>query len=189
MILGHSGVGKSTIINRFMTGEYNENVKVSLSLSVETKTLDIKGNSVKFSIWDTAGNDIFKSIIRAVYIETSVVFLVYNINNRYSFEKVNFWLNEARNTLKNDCLYVLIGNKKDLPREINSEEAIDFMSKNKIDLFFEISAKTGEAFNESFMNVLEKFSKQTENIRSMKKDVTEDIRLDNRNGYCNFCNT
>ena len=196
-MLGDSGVGKSSIIDRLINGKFDENLGVSMSIDMKKKELEIDNYSILLQLWDTAGNESFKSIIRSVYLETSIAFIVYDVTKANSFEKVQFWLEEARHSLREDCLYILIANKIDLGNVITEEEGLDFMKKNNIDLFYEISTKTGENFDNTFKQIVSRFAKDTIDSRNIKesikllKESNRDLNQkidDTESGY-SYCST
>ena len=125
-----------------------------------------------------------------VYRDTSIVFIVYDVNNPSSLENVDFWLNEARNKLRDDCLYVLIANKIDLGCAIKKEEGLEFMKKNNFDFFYEISTKTGKNFDRTFKQIISKFGKETVESRKIKESI-KNLKKSNQSinethgyGYC-----
>ena len=188
MILGDTAVGKTSIIRRFITGTFPKERKVSLAIKLEERIVNDEGNSLQIQMWDTAGQDIFKSIIKCVLMETVCVFLIYSINDKKSFAKVKFWLKEARHVLREDCIFVLIGNKSDLPRDVSFEKGFKFMQKNQLDLFFELSAKTGENFDESFLQVVQQLGRKVNTSRSYQESIEKNQKLDETHNYCGCLN-
>ena len=176
MVLGDSGVGKSSIIHRLVTGQFDENLGVSTSIDMKKARIDIENNSIILQLWDTTGNETFKSIIRSVYLETSIVFLVFDVSKANSLGKLDFWLREARNTLQEDCVYVLIANKIDLSNAVSKEQGLEFMARNNLDMYYEISTKTGKNFDDTFKKIVMKFAKETMDARKLK----ESLRLQNQ---------
>ena len=93
-----------------------------------------------------AGQESFRSIVKSFYRNAAGAFLVYDITNIESFNKLEFWIKEMKENAKQNMVLILVGNKNDKEneRKISKEEGINFMKKNGISLFFETSAKTGE---------------------------------------------
>ena len=153
--VGEASVGKSCLVNRFTTGRFTELYDITIGVDFATKTIstDYKGNKkkVKIQIWDTAGQESFRSITRSYYRNSAVVLLVFDVSNRDSFAKINRWLNEVRNmnTHCNPKVY-LVGNKSDIPnREVLKVVAEEYATENGL-LYHETSAKTGEGVKELF---------------------------------------
>ena len=120
------------------------------------KNIVINNRVVRIQIWDTAGQEAFRSITRTYYKSSTCAFIVYDITDKKSFENVITWLNECRDMCYKDILICLIGNKSDLEgkRVISYEEGKNFADENNL-LFFETSAKNvsnlKECFNESLL--------------------------------------
>lgn len=85
--------------------------------------------------------------MRVFFVGVVAVFLTYSINSRESFDNLDVWLQEARDKANEDAIVILVGNKCDLERNVAYEEGIEYMKKNKLDVFFETSAKNGENVN------------------------------------------
>ena len=128
-----------------------------LTIGVEfgTKTVQIKGQSVKLQIWDTAGSEKFRSITRSYYRGASGALLVYDISRKESFEKVSIWLDECRKYSNPNTTIMLIGNKCDLPeRQVSKEEGEAFAKANGL-LFLETSARDATNIDNAFMQTAE----------------------------------
>ena len=192
MILGECGVGKTSIANRLMTGKFDKSVSVSLSIETKSKNFLVNDVSIDLQLWDTSGNNDFKSIIRSAYRDATIVLLVFDVQRRETFEKIEFWLDESKNTLSDNCLYILIANKIDLASTVANEECLQFIQKHQMDYFYEISTKTGENFEKSFQDILTKFaSKEVVKMnvhQSIKKLKTNQPLPKNKN-TCGYCST
>ena len=125
VILGESGVGKSNIINRYNGGEFNPNSLPNNSSFFMSKNLIFGEKIYRINLWDTAGQEKYHSLTKIFLKETKIVFLVYAINDKLSFEKLDFWYKIVKESCE-DAILAIIGNKKDLYEEeqINEEEAI-----------------------------------------------------------------
>jgi small GTP-binding protein len=112
----------------------------------------IEEKLVKLQIWDTAGQESFRSITRIFYRGAHVVFLTYDITREETFNNLIEWLKEVRQHGNSDILIYLIGNRSDLEdeREVPREKAVTFCRQYGIEKFFETSAKTGECVEEVF---------------------------------------
>jgi Ras-related protein Rab-2A len=125
------------------------------------KYVPIKNYNIRIEIWDTAGQEAFRSITRTYYKSSTCALIVYDITDKKTFENVATWLNECRDMCYKDILICLIGNKCDLEgkRAVSYEEGKNFAEENNL-LFFETSAKDGtniqECFNESATILVDK---------------------------------
>jgi len=153
IIVGNSAVGKSCLLLRFDEDRFQPIHDVTVGVTFSIKMVQIEGQDVKVQIWDTAGQEIFRSITRSYYRDSACAIIVYDITDRNSFEKVEDWIRDVRNLAPPDCILVLFGNKVDLEgnRAIQKSQGQDLADRHGL-LFFETSAATGQnvaqAFNE-----------------------------------------
>ena len=152
LTLGDTSVGKSSIVLRFSDNDFNDNQFATIGIDFKTKYIKMGDSSVKVLIWDTAGQEKFQNIAKQYYKGANGVLLIYDVGNRKSFERVDFWLKELKENNRIDELYVcLVGNKIDLgnKRVISTEEGEKYAKENNIQ-FLEVSAKSGEYVYELF---------------------------------------
>lgn len=152
IIIGNPSVGKSCILNQFLNNAFSEEYEITVGVEFGAKTIEVDGgDKVKLQIWDTAGQESFKSITRAYYRAAAVALIVYDITARDSFEAISNWLEECRVNGNSEMTLVLVGNKTDLAsqRQVSFSEGESFAAKNNM-LFFEVSAKTDVKIHELF---------------------------------------
>ena len=152
LTLGDTMVGKSSIVLRFSDDKFDENQFATIGIDFKTKYIKVKDASVKVLIWDTAGQEKFRNIAKQYYKGANGVLLIYDVCNRKSFERIEYWISELKENNKIDELYtILVGNKIDLPerRVISREEGEKYASDNNIN-YSEVSAKTGEGILDLF---------------------------------------
>ena len=115
------------------------------------KNVTIDDRNIRIQIWDTAGQEAFRSITRSYYKSSTCAFIVYDISERKTFDNVITWVKECKDMCYKDILIVLIGNKSDLEgkRGVSYDEGEKFANDNNL-LFFETSAKDGTNINEAF---------------------------------------
>uniref|UniRef100_A0AB39JEI8 Ras-Related Protein Rabd2A-Like n=1 Tax=Florenciella sp. virus SA2 TaxID=3240092 RepID=A0AB39JEI8_9VIRU len=141
IILGDSGVGKSTLVYKFHNNIYNENVDSTVGISFGSKQLIIDDKIIKIQIWDTAGQERFRSIVRTYYRNVAGCIITYDITNINSFNSCLYWLNEI--TKENRFVKILLlGTKldKDDKREVPYKLASKFAEEHNIP-FYEITSK------------------------------------------------
>ena len=145
IFIGDSGVGKSCLTSKAVKNEYEEYYQATVGFEFLTFNMKVNQTVIKLQIWDTCGQEIYKSLISNFYRNSSLAILVYSIDNKESFEHVENWLNELKAQASPDVRIFLVGNKADLEdkRQISKEEALKYKNEQTLDLFMESSAKTG----------------------------------------------
>ena len=148
IVIGDSSVGKSNILSKFKDDKFDEKSQPSIGVQFIAKNIVIENTTFRLQIWDTAGQECFRSMTKIYYKNSSCAFLVYDITEKESFNNIDLWLNECKKVAPETILLVLIGNKCDLKenREVSYEDGLKFSKKNKM-LFFETSAKYGDMIN------------------------------------------
>ena len=141
VIIGDSGVGKSNLMTRYTSDEFNQDSPSTIGVEFMTKADKINGRDCKVQIWDTAGQERFKAISRSIYHGAKGAMLVYDITNQTSFDAIPGWLQELRVHVHTTCSIFLIGNKCDLEhlRVVKREAADKFARENGLS-FLETSA-------------------------------------------------
>ena len=155
IFLGDQGVGKSSILNRFSEDKFEQEYQATIGLDFESKNITIKGVNIRLLLYDTAGQEKFKSLIPMYIRDANIIIIVYDIANKDSFINTNHWIKETKDLKRDDAIFVLIGNKIDLNdnREISFEEGEKF-AKEKNFLFYEVSARSGEGIQILFNNYI-----------------------------------
>ena len=154
ILIGDSNVGKTSLINRFMGFEFQENYACTINADFKIKTLSIdQSTGAELTVWDTCGQEKFRSLTRQYFKDAHGILLVYDVSNENSFKGLNLWLNEIRNNTKNAVSIVLVGNKIDIfDRKISQKEGNDYALKNKL-LYVETSSKEGINIDSPFENL------------------------------------
>lgn len=151
IIIGDEAVGKTCLLLQFTDKRYRTTHQVTVGVEFGSRIIDIAGKMVKMQIWDTAGQDRFRSIVRSYYRGAAGALLVYDTTRRESFEHVSQWLYEARQNADPDLVVTLVGNKNDKvhERQVSYEEGQAFAEQNGLH-FLETSAVTGHNVDEAF---------------------------------------
>lgn len=155
VLIGDVAVGKSSIIKRFVHNEFNKAYLCTVGTELSRKSLFIgKNKKANLFIWDTCGQERFRTVTRQYYRDTQAILLVFDLTNEKTFNDLNSWLEEAINYINNtNCLFFLLGNKSDKKDSIvvNNDEIKNFIRKNrKIKKYFEVSALDGHNIDLSF---------------------------------------
>ena len=183
ILIGSSGVGKSSILQRYIQKTFNDSYTSTIGVDFFMKTINIGEKSIKLQLWDTAGTEKFRSITTGYYRGADAAFVVFDLSSKSSFKTIDEWIDNYYKYKNPDSEknVVLIGNKVDLvdKREITQEEVEDYVKMNNI-LYFETSAKEGKNIDECFNYIAEKLLKQSENKNNelyKKKDVIKNNSL------------
>ena len=145
IVIGDSGVGKSCLTNNAVKNIFDESYNATVGFEFFTFNVKMNNKVIKLQIWDTCGQELYRSLITNFYRNSSLAIMVYAINSRESFENIEMWLRELRTHSNPDAKVFLIGNKIDLEseRKVSKEEGEKFCKDNKLNGFMESSAKTG----------------------------------------------
>ena len=146
IVIGDSGVGKSCLTTQAVRNNFEEFYQATVGFEFLTFNMRINNNVVKLQIWDTCGQEVYKSLISNFYRNSSLALILYAINNKESFQHAETWLNDLKNQSNPNVRVFLVGNKSDLEdqRVISKEDGENFKKEKNLDKFIETSAKTGE---------------------------------------------
>nr|CAD7603611.1 unnamed protein product [Timema genevievae] len=148
-----SGVGKSCLLLQFTDKRFQPVHDLTIGVEFGARMITIDGKQIKLQIWDTAGQEAFRSITRSYYRGAAGALLVYDITRRETFNHLTTWLEDARQHSNSNMVIMLIGNKSDLEarREVKKEEGEAFAREHGL-IFMETSAKTAANVEEAFIN-------------------------------------
>ena len=191
--LGYEGVGKTNLINGIIGLEFLDKCESTISCNFVTKKMKIKNKDYQVNFWDTCGMEKFKPVTKLFIKNSKIIILVFDITNRKSFDELEYWINTVKETLSNDCVIGIIGNKIDLfeYEKVSEEEAKSF-AKSKGYYYTRLSAKEYPKDINNFIDLLideyfKNIPEEEDNIRFVKlnplKDV-EDKYNTRRHGCC-----
>ncbi|KAH8367028.1 hypothetical protein KR200_011471 [Drosophila serrata] len=154
VLLGESAVGKSSLVLRFVKGQFHEYQESTIGAAFLTQTICIEDTVVKFEIWDTAGQERYHSLAPMYYRGAQAAIVVYDIQNQDSFQRAKTWVKELHKQASPNIVIALAGNKADLSniRVVEFDEAKQYAEENGL-LFMETSAKTGMNVNDIFLAI------------------------------------
>ena len=183
IVIGDAGVGKRCLTNRAAKEKFISDYSPTVGFEFLTFSTNIDNKIVKLQIWDTCGQEVYRSLITNFYRNASLAMMVYSIDSRESFIHINQWLKEVRIQSHPDVKIILIGNKADLENEraVTYEEAKRFKEENQILYFEETSAKTGLNSKEVFeaaARILYDEHKKYKN-RAKNDGINKEIQRDN----------
>ena len=183
VLLGEAGVGKTSLLTRFVSGTFSQLVMSSTGSSFVTKNIELEDNSkVKFQIWDTAGQEKYRSLAKIFYQSAAVAILVYDITTQTSFKGLKeYWAKEIKNNSPEDIILVVVANKSDdyLEQMVSMQEGKD-LARELNAIFQSTSAKLGSGVNELFTLIAEKFIDPTKSISESFMSKEEIIENKNK---------
>ena len=168
IMLGDVAVGKTSIVTRFVDNEFKSTYHCTVGVEYKVKSLKLDPyTNVNLKIWDTCGEEKYRTITRQYYRDTNGVVLVFDLTNKNSFDKLSVWLNDIKEYGSNDTCIILVGNKSDVQdRKLSLFEEGKKLAMNYKMPYIEVSAKTGTNVLAMFENITKKM---IDNI-STKKD-------------------
>jgi len=175
ILVGMSGTGKTNIINAMTNQPFDSNKISTLTSTFIEKVIEINKKQYRIELWDTAGQEKYKSLTKIFLKDSKIVIFVYDITTQESFEEVNYWVTTVKEILGESPVYGLVGNKKDLYMK---EEIDEDTGRNKADeigaLFKLTSAKTERgAINDYLVELLEEYLRRNgENIKVQPRRQT-----------------
>lgn len=195
--IGDSGCGKSSLTIRLCEGRFSPHHDVTIGVEFGSRIVpvgpphtqppssgdglpdpprDMPQKHMKLSLWDTAGQETYKSVTRSYFRGASGALLVFDLSRKQTFQHVTDWLNDLRQIAEPDIVVILVGNKADLTRqeknerEVTREEAEEWAKRNNVMEYVETSAKSGENVEKAFMRVAERIH---QNIQAGKYDLND----------------
>ena len=153
IIIGDSGVGKSCILKRAVQNTFEGDYHPTIGFEFLLMHFQINDIKIKLQIWDTCGEEKYKSLVQGFYKNTSLALVVYDINEKKSFYSLESWKKNIKDHASEDIPIFLVGNKIDLERKVTTNEAQEYANFNGIPYFSECSAKTGQNVKEIFFEI------------------------------------
>jgi Ras-related protein Rab-1A len=151
LVIGDSGTGKSSIMMRFTDDIFDYSYISTIGVDFKIKTMDFQDKTIKFQIWDTAGQDRFRTLTSSYYRGSNAILICYDISDINTFNNIDKWLEEVKRYSTGNPLLILCGTKIDLEekRAVSKEEATEYAKTNNMYLF-ESSSKNNSNITEIF---------------------------------------
>lgn len=157
IVVGDSGVGKSSVLLRYLENNFVPTHETTIGVEFGIKIIDLDSKKIKLQIWDTAGQENFKSITKSYYRDSCIVILVYDVTSIQSFNSIQWWYNDIISVIENNHHTLLIGNKTDLNnlRQVSFDTGMDYSINNNM-IFIETSAKDAINIEQAFNVIITK---------------------------------
>ena len=181
IVIGDSGVGKSCLTTQAVRNNFEEFYTATIGFEFLTFNMRINNKVLKLQIWDTCGQEVYKSLISNFYRNSSLALILYAINNLDSFKHAETWLHDLKAQANPNVKVFLVGNKSDLEdeRKVSKEEGERFKEEKHLDRFFETSAKTGENARNALLEAAKMLYKD---YLKNKEILAKGGNIDNQNG-------
>ena len=167
LTLGETQVGKTSLILRFIDRVFYYDTKTTIGVDFKVKRINLLNKNVLVKIWDSAGQERFKTVTRQYYKNAEGVMLIYDVTSQKSFSMIEEWFKSIIENKRKDAQVILIGNKKDLVNRVISAEQGESLAKKFEIKYYETSALSGE-------NVDQVFEELAENILKIKLNTEEE---------------
>jgi len=170
ILVGETNTGKTSIIKSIMGLEFNSAEGSTTGVSYVNKKMKVNDKEYNLAIWDTVGQEKFRSLTKIFLKDSKIVIFVYSITDKKSFEEINFWYETVKSNLGDKVVLGLAGNKKDLFQEEKVTEKEGEDKAKEIEAKFKLtSAKTGVGIKEFFQILLEEYANKNGNINDNDK--------------------
>ena len=178
VLVGESGVGKTSIIQQFTTKKFDPHRETSLSAQFISKTVNFQdlGKEIKFDIWDTVGQEKYRSLAKIFYKDAKVIVFVYDITTEYSFNELkNYWYEETRSNTDGSPILAVVGNKIDLYKDqkVSNNDGKEFADKIGA-IFQTTSALSDSGITNLFDNIGKTYLVPGFDYRATDKKAQED---------------
>ena len=185
ILIGNIGVGKSCISLKATKGIFLEEYTSTVGFEFYCFNVKIDNKIIKLQIWDTCGQEAYRSLIKNFYRNTSLAIIVYSVEDEQSFNDVNIWLKQVKTFATSSCKIFLIGNKIDTPeRQVSIEQGIKCKNDFFFDCFMETSAKEGINTKELFINCATILYEENQNLlKNKNRENSDNINKDNRDSF------
>ena len=160
ILVGDSSVGKTCLLMRAVNNRFTENYQATIGFEFLLMYYQVNNAKIKLQIWDTCGQEIYRSLIQGFYRNTSATLIVFSKSDRKTFNNLNSWVKDVKNNTEQEIPIFLIGNKCDVEKnsiQVTREEGEEYMKQYNLKYYSDVSAKTG-------YNVLETFEELAKTV-------------------------
>ena len=169
IIVGDSGVGKSSLLKRAVQNKFDGNYQATIGFEFLLMHFKVNDLKIKLQIWDTCGQEMYRSLIQGFYRNTSLALVVYDVNKKESYDALDIWIKDIRDHTEQDIPIFVAGNKCDLQRAVQTEEARVYSVSSRTKYFTECSAKTGQNVKDIFFEAAKYLYKTYKEFQGQNK--------------------
>jgi Ras-related protein Rab-1A len=191
LLIGDSGVGKSSLLLRFTDKTYTDSYTSTIGVDFKIQTIKLNDKVVKLQLWDTCGNEQFRTITSSYYRNANGIFVVFDLTDKYTFSQIKMWLLEIKKYAPENTCITIIGNKVDLQskRQISYDEAKEYSNSIQAS-YFETSAKLGININDMFLDIVKEILKHNITLyvhQNNNIEIGKTIKLEKLSSGLNCC--
>ena len=159
ILLGGSGTGKTNIIKALVDKPFDESSNSTLTSSFISKKININKKDYHLELWDTAGQEMYRSLTKLFLVDSKIVIFVYDITKKSSFDELDFWITTAKDNLGDTPIYAIFGNKKDLFLNEEIEEGEGLKKAEELGAYFKLTSAKNErqSINKYFIDLTEQY--------------------------------
>lgn len=181
LIIGDSGVGKSSLLLRFCDDDFKENQLSTIGVDFKTKYMTVGGAKLKLAIWDTAGQERFRTLTSSYYRGAQGIIFVYDCTKKSTYEHLSYWQEEVKKySTYQEAILMMVHNKVDLPDpEVSQEEGRTCAQDNAM-MFIETSAKTRQGVKQAFEEVIRKILETPSLVQGGQAKTAQGRKLDGK---------
>jgi small GTP-binding protein len=176
VVIGNAHVGKTSILNKLVSDSFDDNENPTVGANFQVRVEEVKGLKIEIQIWDTAGQEKYRSLSPVYFRNSSAAIVVYDVSDRQSFIDLSQWITSFKGIAEPNSLIFVVGNKTDLSLQCVSVEEAKQWAEESGYLLFMTSAKTSEGIRELFKSVAENLVGIPQPTYRGKVDYTEPER-------------
>ena len=184
VLIGDTSVGKSCLLTRFADDQFTDNYVTTIGVDFRFKTMIVMDKIIKVQVWDTAGEERYRSITNAYYRGAEGILIVFDLTNEESFKSIENWIKEVTVFTGKDVIIICLGNKSDLKKEISKNTIDEFKKRTNLEIF-NVSAKTGEGVEEAFKHIIELLIKKNTDSKEENNAINLTPNTNNNNSPTN----
>ncbi|CDW77686.1 ras-related protein rab-5a [Stylonychia lemnae] len=173
VLLGDTSVGKTSILQRYAKGNFKKEQDATIGAHFMSKMVDLpqSNTQIKLQIWDTAGQEKYRSVTPIYFRDAAAAICVFDITNKQSLDNAERWIDDLRNSAPSHIIVALAGNKCDLfsNEEVSIQQGKEFALKHQVEIFQQTSAKEDTGINELFLKIASKIDKNKDVILANSK--------------------
>ena len=180
MLIGDSYVGKTSLLTKYCKNEFKPTYITTIGIDFHLKYFKYKGKRIKIQIWDTTGQERYRTLARSTINSSEGFIFVYDITNRESFNNINNWVEQVKEIAPKNSKSIIFGNKSDLSKKrvIEINEGKNLAKKYNMK-FFETSAKNGSNLNEGFSFLIKEIMDDIDAVKANRKETLQLVSKDN----------